>query len=86
MINQAKLAAVNPKVVGPASMAVIDRIQSLQPEVQAAALGMAFVLLCRKLRVHAGDVLGVSRNLINHASQWCPEIKAAELYVENEIR
>ena len=84
-IREHHLANVNPRLVGPAAMRVIDAIQAHRPVDQATGIAVCFLLLCRKLKLHPGNVLEIATRLLSTDSRLYPELRAADLYITNEI-
>lgn len=80
-----RLAAVNANRVGPAAISLIDSLQRFTSEEQAVGFGLAFLLLCRRLKAHPGNVLQVAQRVLDDCGHKQPELKAALMYMENEI-
>jgi hypothetical protein len=85
MIDFSKLALIGPQIVGPAAMAVINAVQHKPKHVQVAAISLAFLIICKRWRVHPGDVLQHAQNILNAVKENNPEVRAAMLYVEHHL-
>lgn len=80
------LAIQDPARVGQTAMHILNVIQhTRRPELQACAMAVAFVALCRKLRVHPGDVMQAANNILNGDQRFYLEIRALQDYIEGEI-
>lgn len=66
-------------------MRVIDALQAHEPVDQAVGIALAFTLLCRRLNIHPGTAQDVAIRMISEDSEFYPEIKAAKLYITNEL-
>lgn len=84
-MNRDKLTNANPREVANAAMTVIDRLQTLQAEVQIAGTAATFVLLCEHLGITPSDVFAITTNVMNHAEGRRPEFAAVAQYLENEL-
>ena len=71
--------------VAGATMGVIDRVQSLSPDLQVAALAASFLMICERYDIPAQDVFTVVNNIMNHAEGRRPEFAAVRQYMEEEL-
>jgi hypothetical protein len=84
-IDEAKLALVSGKRVGPAAMHVVDKLQGFTPEEQVAGFGLAFLLTCKKVGIYPGNVLSVCSRMLEDYKIAFPEVRALRDYIENEV-
>ena len=86
MLDLDKLGCVSPKASGPVAMELINILQHKRRETQAAAIGIAFVLLCDKVGARYGDVIQHAQNVLKSDLRFSPEVRAVREYIKNEIR
>jgi len=85
-LDPARLAFTNPAKVGPAAMTIMHQLQNYTAEEQAQAVALTMMLVTDKYRVRATELLQSAANLINRdPHRFAPEIKAAAMYVQEQI-
>lgn len=80
-----RLHAVDARAVGKCAFAAFNELQNYTPEQQAAAIATVMVLLHRKHRFNINDALNVGSNLLEKAGHLMPELRAAHIYVKEEM-
>lgn len=86
-IDPSKLALVSGTRVGPAAFRIIDGLQcQYTPEEQLAGAAVTFLLVCKKLNAHPGNVLPVAGNILDNLRHQFPEIAAVRDYIDKEIK
>lgn len=84
-IDKDLLANCDRAAGGRAAMEVVTALQKHDPHVQVVGLAAAFKLLTEETKLHVGDVLTYTGNLMNDAEGRRPEFKAVSEYIKNEL-
>jgi hypothetical protein len=84
-LNRDLLNNVDRMPVRQGSFAIVDALQMEPPQVQAASIGAAFVLMCERFKLEPQDVfLAVNNMMCLPNGERAPEFKGAALYMQNE--
>lgn len=81
MIDAHKLTTLSAYQVGPAAMAVIDRLQKEPKEIQAGGIACAFLAFCWANNQHPGTVLNVAERILDDKAVNSTELKALKQYI-----
>ena len=84
-VNTDLMNNARPADVATAVMSVVDRLQHVQPHVQAMAAAALFVLLAERWGVEPQDVMTATKNLLIGSEGKRAEFEAVALYLENEL-
>ena len=84
-MNRDLFINANLRDTAVASMALIDKVQDMQPHIAMGALSATFLMLCEFWGVDPKDALGITKNLMNHADGKRAEFKAVAAYMEGEL-
>lgn len=84
-VDEATMALVDGRKVGPPALQVFRSLQGEEPSVQCVAAAIAFVLVCRRAGCHAGNAMAIANNLIEEMNVHHPEIRATRDYIANEV-
>lgn len=84
-VDEARMALVSGKKVGPVSFAVIQQMQTEDPAVQCVGAAVAFLLICRRTGCHPGNAMAIANNLIEEMNVHHPELRATRDYIANEV-
>ena len=85
MMHQSELGCINPAKVGPVAMHIIDGIQGYPHEEQAAAMALAFIVLCTKLKCRPSEIMQTANNILERSVTQVPEIRALKGYVADHL-
>jgi hypothetical protein len=80
-----KLQSLPPKRVAQSALRALNAVQFDEPELQVAGLAAAFYLLAKRFGVHAGDPLETIARILNSNEGRKTDLRAVQLYVENEL-
>lgn len=84
-VDEAKMALVSGKRVGPVSLTVMRNVQHEDPAVQCVGAAVAFLLICRRAGCHPGNAMAIANNLIEEMNVHHPELRATRDYIANEV-
>ena len=84
-LDLAELGSVNAANVGSLACKLVDRVQKFPHTEQAAAFGVAVLLISQKLGCRPGDLLQTGDNILKKAAEKNPEMRGLRAYVENYL-
>lgn len=76
---------VDPSKSAQCAFSALNQMQSYDSEVQAAAAGLMFLAVCRRLRLHPGTVLATAGNVLERTEQDVVELRALRQYMQEEL-
>lgn len=74
----------DPKAIATTAMSVLDKLQRTDVNKQIVAIACLFVLMCRRFKLPASEVLAAADNLMTDVDTTRVEFKAAKKYMEKE--
>ena len=79
------LGFADPQTTGHAAMGAITGVQGFPSRERAVALGVVFLLLCRHMDTHPGNVLSTAQNILNDDPKFIPELRGVQDYIKHEV-
>ena len=71
--------------VAKAALAVVDKVQDNQKELQVVAIAAAFSSFCRRMGVDPAEAFRAATNLLATKHREHPAIQALDMYVRYEL-
>ena len=79
-----RLTNVDHGAVASGVMRIVDAFQNERKEVQVAASGILFHLVCERFGLSPRETHTIIDNILNHSAGRRKEYTAARLYMQNE--
>jgi hypothetical protein len=87
MLNRDGLNNAPIEEVAEASFVLLDKLQLMQPHMQAASTAMLFLLVCEKHQTPPQDIFVAVKNMMaSREAGENPHYSALKLYIDNELR